>query len=297
VHLSNCLLSGAARRLRGELGVPVACSLQDEDTWIDAMGEGARAAAWSILAGNAAHVDVFMAVSRYYAGFMADRMRIPPGRIRVVPIGIDVQGLDPAPSGLPFDPPVIGFLSRLCERMGVGLLADAFVQLAESAAFPGLRLRLTGGGTRADAAVVRSLRRALARRGLLPRVDVVREFGPQDRARFLRSLTVLSVPAPKGEAFGTFLLEAMACGVPVVQPRAGGFTELVEETGGGLLYDPDDPAALAGAIGSLLSDRARAAALAAEGRESVLSRYTAAHMAGGMERALVQAGAPRGAGA
>jgi len=288
VHLSNCLLSGIARRVRRELGVPVACSLQDEDTWIDAMEEPARGAAWRILGENAANVDVLAAVSRYYADFMGARMAIPAGRMAVVPIGIDVEGFSAAPSGLPFDPPVIGFLSRVCERMGAGLLADAFVLLARGGRFPGLRLRLTGGGTRADAAFVRAVRRTLARHGLLSRADFVRPFGRGDRARFLRSLTVLSVPAPAGEAFGTFLLEAMACGVPVVEPRVGGFTELIEQTGGGVLYEPNTPEALAAALEGVLSDKVNAPALGQAGRNAVLSRYTAAHMAAGLERALVQ---------
>ena len=65
---------------------------------------------------------------------------------------------------------------------------------------------------------------------------------------FLRSLDVLSVPATYDEPKGVFLLEAMASGVPVVQPRRGAFTEIVEKTGGGLLVAPDDPSALADGI-------------------------------------------------
>ena len=62
----------------------------------------------------------------------------------------------------------------------------------------------------------------------------------EEKIAFLRRLDVLSVPATYDEPKGMFLLEAMACGVPVVQPRRGGFTEIVEKTGGGLLVEPDD---------------------------------------------------------
>ena len=55
------------------------------------------------------------------------------------------------------------------------------------------------------------------------------------RSNFLRSLTVLSVPARSGEAFGLYLIEAMAAGIPAVQPRLGAFPELIEATGGGVL--------------------------------------------------------------
>ncbi len=62
---------------------------------------------------------------------------------------------------------------------------------------------------------------------------------------FLRNLDVLSVPATYDEPKGMFLLEAMANGVPVVQPRRGAFPEIMEKTGGGILVEPDDTASLA----------------------------------------------------
>jgi glycosyltransferase involved in cell wall biosynthesis len=283
VHLSNCLLLGTARRIRRELGIPVTCSLQDEDTWIDSMGEQKRRLAWGILRERSADVDLFTPVSTYYAGFMAERMAIPPERLAVVPIGIDMEGFREAPSGLPFEPPVIGFLAHIAERMGAGLLADAFVRLAASGGFPGLRLHFMGGSTAGDAPLLRSMRRSLARQGLQRRMRVWRPFGPQDRIRFLTTVTVLSVPVPNGEAFGTFILEALAAGVPVVQPRLGGFPELVEATGGGLLYEPNTPEALAATLGGLLADRDRARRLGHYGRAAVVSRFTAAHMAAALE--------------
>jgi glycosyltransferase involved in cell wall biosynthesis len=175
--------------------------------------------------------------------------------------------------------------------MGAGILTDAFVLLAGSGRFPGLRLRFMGGGTAADAGFVRGLRRTLSRRGLASRVDFLGPFGREDRTRFLASLSAFSVPVSEGGAFGTFLLEAMACGVPVVQPRAGGFSELIEDAGGGVLYTPNTAEALAGAMGSVLADPERAGRLGRAGRAAVLDRYTAGHMAEGLERALRNAGA------
>jgi glycosyltransferase involved in cell wall biosynthesis len=148
-------------------------------------------------------------------------------------------------------------------------------------------VRFTGGGTPADAALATSIRRRVARAG--GRAEFVHSFGQADRAKFLSSLTVLSVPIPDGEAFGTFILESLATGVPVVQPRAGGFTELVEDTGGGLLCEPGSVEALAGALGELLADRDRARAMGRRGREAVRSRYGVDTMAIGIEHALDRA--------
>jgi glycosyltransferase involved in cell wall biosynthesis len=71
-----------------------------------------------------------------------------------------------------------------------------------------------------------------------------------------------------------FLLEAMASGVPVVQPRRGGFTEIVEKTGGGLLVDPDSPDGLADAMHRLWSDRSTLRTLAERAFEGVRAHYT-----------------------
>ena len=71
----------------------------------------------------------------------------------------------------------------------------------------------------------------------------------------LEKISLLSVPVPGGEAFGTYLLEAMAAGVPVVQPDEGGFSEIIEKTGGGVFYKPNNAETLAEAMGELLADQ------------------------------------------
>jgi len=286
VHLSNCLLLGTARRIRRELGIPVVCSLQDEDTWLDPLSESARSQAWKILRDRASDVDLFTPVSTHYARFMAERLGLPEERLQVIPIGIDTEGFARAGGARPFAPPVVGFLAHVSEGMGAGLLAEAFARLASGPRFPGLRLAYMGGGTAGDAPLLRYIRRSRDRRGVLPRLRMFRSFAPPDRVRFLSALSVLSVPVPRGEAFGTFLLEAMAAGVPVVQPRLGGFPEVVESTGGGILYEPNTPQALADALGGLLAEPARVQALGQAGREAVLARCTAAHMAAGFEAAF-----------
>jgi glycosyltransferase involved in cell wall biosynthesis len=76
-----------------------------------------------------------------------------------------------------------------------------------------------------------------------------------------------------------FLLEAMASGVPVVQPKRGAFTEIVESTGGGLLVEPDRPEALADGLHLLWKDRALAASLGERAFAGVRERYTVSRSA------------------
>jgi glycosyltransferase involved in cell wall biosynthesis len=112
--------------------------------------------------------------------------------------------------------------------------------------------------------------------------------GEVDRAQktaFLQGVDVFSVPATYDEPKGLFLLEAMANGVPVVQPRRGAFPEIVTKTGGGLLVAADDPAALAEGILALWRDPERAAALARAGAQGVREHYDVGAMAEAAEQA------------
>jgi glycosyltransferase involved in cell wall biosynthesis len=109
------------------------------------------------------------------------------------------------------------------------------------------------------------------------------EVDREQKVAFLQSLDVLSVPATYEEPKGIFLLEAMANGVPVVQPRRGAFPEIVEKTGGGLIVEPDDPDALADALLGVWRDPARAAALGAAGAAGVARHYDVNRMADAAE--------------
>src|SRR5580693_698567 len=96
---------------------------------------------------------------------------------------------------------------------------------------------------------------------------------------FLRNLDVLSVPSTYDEPKGLFLLEAMANGVPVVQPRRGAFPEILQKTGGGILVEADDRQSLADGILSLWNDRALAAELGRRGAAGVREHYGVGNMA------------------
>jgi glycosyltransferase involved in cell wall biosynthesis len=90
---------------------------------------------------------------------------------------------------------------------------------------------------------------------------------------------VLSVPSPYAEPKGLYLLEALAAGVPVVQPKHGAFPELLETTRGGLLFEPGDVRDLAERLLELQRDPARRAELGRRGAEAVRRHYSAARMA------------------
>jgi len=282
--LSNALLGGLTRRLKEELRAPVICTLQGEDSFLDGLPEPYRAQAWELLAQRCAESDHFIAVSRYIADLMRARLGLPAERVTVVPPGIAVDEFTPASA--PPAAPAIGYLARLHPTKGLGTLVDAFIRLAREPDGAAARLRVAGTETPGDARYARGLRRRLAAAGLSDRVEFRPNLDRRAKQEFLRDLTVFSVPATYGEAFGVYVLEALAAGVPVVQPRHGAFPELLAATGGGLLCAPDDPAALAAALRELLRDPDRARRLGAAGRAVVRAEFSVDAMARQVEAVL-----------
>jgi len=288
VCLSNVLLTGVARRLRRDVGVPVVSLLGGEDAYLDSMPEPWRGEVWRTLAERATDIDLFVAPSRYFADRMRPRLGMPVERVEVVPAGINLEGYpvpSPAPSftdhasrltapARPSTVPVLGYLARMCPEKGLDTLVDAFIELRRRARIPTLRLKVAGGCGPGDEPFVEGLRARLRARGLSAEVEFHPNLDRTAKIAFLRSLTVFSVPALYGEAFGMYLLEALAAGVPVVQPAHAAFPEVVEATGGGVVCPPDDAAALAEAIEGLLLDTERCRALGEAGQRAVHTRFS-----------------------
>lgn len=284
IHLSNALLTGMARRIKQELHVPIVCSLQDEDIWVDALPEPQRSAVWETLAERANDVDAFISVSKYYKDFMRDRLKVSDDRIHVVYNGIDLEGHEQ--TDLPTNPPVIGYLERQCREKGLAVLVEAFAILRKSGKVPDVKLRIAGGKIPEDELLIKEMRQLLAQQNLSDDVEFLPNLSREDKLAFLRDISILSVPAEHREAFGMYMIEALASGVPVVQPRHGAFIELLDATGGGILCDPDDPQALADAMETLLLDPERARALGKQGRKAVFESFSAERMARDMIKVL-----------
>jgi glycosyltransferase involved in cell wall biosynthesis len=277
VSLSNVLLAGLVRRIKQALAVPVVCSLQDEEGYLDSLDEPYREQAWEILRRRAAQIDAFIAPSDFYSRRMRQRLGLPGERFRVIHNAIDPAGL--APASAPPAVRTVGFMSQMTAGKGLDTLAEAFVLLRRRGGFDDVRLRVFGGATEADEPFVRQVRRRLAEAGLSAAAEFAEDFHGDRKLEFLQSCSVLSVPTRQGEAFGFFLLESLACAVPVVLPAHGAFPELIAATGGGLLHEPNSPADLADKLAELLGDPARAAAIGLAGRKAVIEDFSPGAMA------------------
>lgn len=280
VWLSTGLLAGVARRIQAGLRIPVLCSLQGEDSFLDGLPEPWRSECWREMGMRIGECAGCVAPSAYFADAMERRLNVNSGFIEVIPNGIGLEGMAPPDGPRPGKGPTIGFLSRLSAGKGLGTVVDAFLELRARGRHPEARLICTGTMNQGDEPFLGVQRRKLAAAGLGEssefRIRVTRE----EKIQFLRELDVLSVPASYGEAFGLYLLEAMACGVPVVQPRTAAFPEIIDSTGGGLLYDENGGAsALADAWEQLFSSPENMRLLGKTGRDGVLRAHSMGHMA------------------
>jgi glycosyltransferase involved in cell wall biosynthesis len=280
LNLTNVLLSGLVHPLKERLKTPILATLQGDDVFLEALPVSYRSQAIALIRDHCRELDGFIATSAYYADFMAGYFAVPRERIHVVHPGLNLKGHGTAVEPRNQRPLTIGYLARICREKGLHVLVDAFRLLRQMPDMSACRLRVSGWLGDNERPYLHELRHRLEQAGMGSDFEYVETPDHASKVRFLESLDVFSVPTTYKEPKGLYLLEALANGVPVVQPRHGSFPELIEATGGGLLVRPDDPEDLARVLRELLLDHERRMALGRKGRESVHARFTAAIMAG-----------------
>lgn len=308
VVFSNILTAGCVPEIKRRMNVPVVVTLQGDDIFLRDLPEPHQSQAIALIGALAAQVDGFIANSRYYADAMSELLAIPRELIHVVPLGIDTRDFatgDSAASGTndagdsasrADSGPTIGYLARLAPEKGLHILAEAFVLLRQTPGMENVRLRIAGWLGGKNVAYAEGVFARLRTAGLGEAFEYVGEVDRAGKLAFLRSIDILSVPTTYREPKGLFVLEALAAGVPVIQPDHGAFPEVLADVGGGLLHRPEDAAHLAEQLAEVLRDRPRLTELGRAGQtavhatrhrqamaaatESVLGDVVAAHRAG-----------------
>jgi glycosyltransferase involved in cell wall biosynthesis len=214
---------------------------------------------------------------------MSEFLAISRDKIAVVPLGINVAGHErkqPAAAANVKDREFrIGYFARVAPEKGLHMLADAYARFRRKTGHAPARLEAAGYLASAYRGYMDEVRRMLDQAGLAGEFSYRGVLDREGKLAYLQSLDVLSVPATYDEPKGMFLLEAMASGVPVVEPRRGAFVEIIEKTGGGLLVEPDDPDSLAEGLHTLWQDREKATMLGDRAFRGVRAHYTVAHSA------------------
>jgi glycosyltransferase involved in cell wall biosynthesis len=264
IILSNVLLGGLAAALRQRLRVPVVCLLQDEEGFVDGLGGQYAEAAWDLLRRCCQEISAFISVSSAYGKRIAPKLGLGEDCLHTVYMGIDLKAYQPSDS--PSDRPTIGFLSRMCPQRGLDTLVEAFILLKQTPELKSCQLQITGGKSMADESFMHNIRRRLEQAGVAGDAIFIPEFLRERRQEWIRGLTVMCVPEKEEAAYGLFAMEAMATGVPVVEPAIGVFPELIALTGGGVLAVANSPQSFAAALKPLLLDLDAARRLGRQGR-------------------------------
>lgn len=287
IWLSTALQAGLAKRLRAELGVPVIGFLQGEDSFIDGLGEPWTPQVWRLLGERMRDADAWVAPSRYFTDRMAERMgwsaEESRQRVKVIPNGIGLEGYSAQPP-VPPATPTIGYLARFIPVKGISILLEAFLLLKKQPEFAALKLKCAGSMTEWDAKYVEKLKARAATAGHSADVEWFPNVSREDKISFLESLTVFSVPATYSEAFGQYAIEALAAGVPIVEPRASAFPEIIESSGAGVLFTPGKDEAesarnLAEALAGVLRDPPRSNELRQKAWESARQEFSMTRLA------------------
>jgi glycosyltransferase involved in cell wall biosynthesis len=206
----------------------------------------------------AQRVDGAVSCSHFNAQTIARRYGFTP---QVVFNGIDTEVFHPVapdptirPPGVSADAPLLLFVGRLQPWKGVEYAIRALVDI------PRAVLLIAGDGV--DRQRLQGLAAELE---LTERVVFLGTVAREQLPRYFSSVDLLVATSFASETFGISLVEAQACGLPVVASRFGGFPEVVDEGRTGLLVPPQDPHALAHAVNALLDDPSRRQAMAERG--------------------------------
>jgi glycosyltransferase involved in cell wall biosynthesis len=280
IHITNSMLGAIAAAVKEEIGVPVVCSLQGEDYFLNHLPEPYREKAFTALKAIAPAVDRFIAPSHDHAAVMSPLIGVPQSEIRVIPPGLNLDGFTerhPSSEG-EF---VIGYLARISPEKGLHQLAEAFRLIRERRGdrAPQCKLRVAGWLGDEHIPYLEQIQQTLDKVGLIDEFEYLGNIDRAQKLQFFRSLDVLSVPVSYRAPKGAYVLEAWAAGVPVVEPRIGAFPELIEQTGGGLLCEPESAVDLAAAIERLMDAPEEAREMGRRGRQAVYERFHSQRLA------------------
>ncbi len=299
VLLTNLLIGGVLPSIREALpNARLVVILQGDDIFLDHLPQEARADAIALCGKLAGSVDRFVVNSHFYRDTMASLFGLPKDKFDVLPLSIDPVPFCPPASAPPVvgaPRPVergdgrdhdgfrIGYLARISPEKGLHHLVEAFLQLARRPGHERTTLHAAGWLGETHHSYLDELRRRIDAAGLGDRFTYHGSPDLTGKVRFLQSLDVLSVPTDYAEPKGLFVLEALAAGVPVIQPGHGAFPELIESTGGGLLFPPGDIESLCESIDRIRSDADLRQRLSHEGRSRVLQIHGIQNAAQQME--------------
>ena len=200
VSIPNSLLIALAPAIKRKLRVPIVCTLQGEDCFLDGLGRPYKEEALRLIREHASSVDAFLAVSRFGADRMSAFLGIERSRIQIVPIGIDFEGHSRAPlDGEPF---TVGYLARVAPEKGLHVLCEVYRRLRARPGCPPSRLVAAGYLAPEHKGYLTEIEQKMAAWGLAGQFEYPRRARPRGEDRVSaaaeRPLGSLSPADPEG---------------------------------------------------------------------------------------------------
>jgi glycosyltransferase involved in cell wall biosynthesis len=247
IHLSSSLLTGIAKALKQTMNIPIVCTLQDEELWINGLGESYAETAWNGIADNLRYIDRFVTSSNFYRNFILTKIPSIPDPEIVYP-GVNLERY--AAENLP-ENPTVGFFYRMNRENGLDILAEAFVKLKRRGTIENLKLKVGGGFSGKDKRFLKHVKRIL--NPYQHDVEMLSDYNLGEHPGFYRNISLVCVPLRFDEGAGLYLCEAFAAGRPAVEPSTGSFDEILANAG--VLYSNNTPDVLADALETMFADR------------------------------------------
>lgn len=278
IVFSNALLAGALKRLKEKFSGPVFCILQGDDIFLNDLAEPYRQQAIDRIFERGQLFDGFIVHSEFYKQSMSQLLGFETSLIHCIPLGIDLASHSKHPVNHAADPEEtesanlrIGYFARICPEKGLHQLVEAFQRIHHS--YPHVTLSAGGYLGPRDQAYFQQVVDAATSLG-----DQFEYVGsPPDHAAkvaHFETWDIFSVPTEYKEPKGISVLEAMAHGIPVVQPAHGSFEEMLHKTEGGLLFKPGNIDDLVAKLEQLINDAELRERLGQQGREGVERHYS-----------------------
>ncbi|MDF2377321.1 MAG: glycosyltransferase family 4 protein [Verrucomicrobiales bacterium] len=254
ICLTNLLVGGSIPALKRELDVPVLVTIQGDDVFLDELQPPWHDKVLAEMKKLAAEADGFLTFSAFYRDLMAGILEVDPGKFHLTPLGVHVEEFDPVwkVNQQKTAGSTIGYFARLSPEKGFDLIIDAFIELARG--LPGVTLKVAGWLSEKDREFYAEQIQKIGEAGLENRFEHVEAPDAEAKLKFFSEVDLFCVPTRFEEPKGLYVLEAMACGLPVVAPSHGPFPELITESCGGSLFEAKSVQSLQGALVKMLSE-------------------------------------------
>ncbi|MEM1441217.1 MAG: glycosyltransferase family 4 protein [Verrucomicrobiota bacterium] len=279
ICLTNLLVGGSIPALKRELGIPVLVTLQGDDVFLDELQPPWQEQVLSEMRSLAKEADGFLTFSSFYRDLMANILEVGPERFHLTPLGVHVEEFNPVRETRAARKPgsVIGYFARLSPEKGFDLLVDAFLSLASK--LPEAKLKVAGWLSEKDREFYAEQIEKIETAGLADRFEHFEAPDAEGKIKFFEEMDLFCVPTRFEEPKGLYVLEAMACGLPIVAPAHGPFPEMISESEAGVLFEANKVEALENALVEMLEAPERLRPAGEAGRRWVESSGSREKMA------------------